>query len=131
MSVSWIVLIVIVGVIGLVLGIGFYDGKKPRTGIITFFATFVIVVLMILFGFWYYNNTAKGIRAMKDQQSNLNNGINREITIAAEDGREIYHYRGKCDIETNDKYIIFEDENGCRQMIYWGITDTIIISEIE
>ena len=67
---------------------------------------------------------------MKDQQSNLSNGLMREITITAEDGREIFHYVGKCDIETNGNYILFEDENGLRQMIYWGITDTIIVSEL-
>ena len=45
-------------------------------------------------------------------------------------GRQIFYYKGKCDIETNGNYILFEDEQGLRQMIYWGITDTIIISEL-
>ena len=92
--------------------------------------TVFVILLIIGGGFWYCNNTAGGIRAMKDQQSNLSNGLMREITITAEDGREIFHYVGKCDIETNGNYILFEDENGLRQMIYWGITDTIIVSEL-
>ena len=92
--------------------------------------TVFVVLLIIGGGFWYCNNTAGGIRAMKDQQSSLSNGLMREITITAEDGREIFHYVGKCDIETNGNYILFEDENGLRQMIYWGITDTIIVSEL-
>ena len=92
--------------------------------------TILVVMLIIGGGFWYCNNTARGARAMKDQQSEFNNGLMREITITAEDGREIFHYVGKCDIETNGNYILFEDENGLRQMIYWGITDTIIVSEL-
>ena len=91
---------------------------------------FVIAGLILGGGYWYCNNTAGGARAMKDQQSELSNGLMREITITAEDGREIFHYVGKCDIETNGNYILFEDENSLRQMIYWGITDTIIISEL-
>ena len=74
-------------------------------------------------------STASGARAIKDQQSNFNQGLNREITITAEDGREIYHYTGKCDIETQDRYILFEGDDGLRRTIYWGITDTIIIEE--
>lgn len=92
----------------------------------------VLVLLACLFGFkWYYGSTASGTRALKDQESNFNKGLNREITITAEDGREIYHYKGKCDIETQDRYILFEGEDGLRRTIYWGITDIIIIKEID
>ena len=80
---------------------------------------------------WYNTSTASGIRAYKDSQSNIDNGIEREITITAEDGREIFHYKGKVDVESDhtDNYIKFESEEGKRYMIYYGITDTIIIKE--
>ena len=80
---------------------------------------------------WYNTSTASGIRAYKDYQSNMNNGIEREITITAEDGREIFHYKGKVDVESDhtDNYIKFESEEGKRYLIYYGITDTIIIKE--
>ena len=82
-------------------------------------------------GHWYCNNTAAGVRSMKDQESNLNNGLKREIIITAEDGREIFYYEGKCDIETDHgSYILFEDEEGYRHIIYKGVQDTIIINEI-
>ena len=96
----------------------------------TLVITALLVGVSIFGGHWYCNNTAVGVRAMKDQESNLNKGLMREITITAEDGREIFHYVGKCDIETTNEYILFEDENGLRQMIYWGVQDTIIISEL-
>lgn len=80
---------------------------------------------------WYNSSTASGIRAYKDYQSNISNGIEREITITAEDGREIFHYKGKVDVESDhtDNYIKFESEEGKRYLIYYGITDTIVIKE--
>lgn len=86
--------------------------------------------LFVLGGTWYCKNTASGARLLKDQKSELSNGLMREITITSEEGREIFHYIGKCDIETNGNYILFEDDKGMRQMIYWGIQDTIIIAEL-
>ena len=122
---------IVVGIIGIIFStmVWVLDDNSGG-GVLGLMITIFLVLLIIGGGFWYCNNTAGGIRAMKDQQSNLSNGLMREITITAEDGREIFHYVGKCDIETNGNYILFEDENGLRQMIYWGITDTIIVSEL-
>ena len=94
----------------------------------------VSIGLTIALGFglnWYNTSTASGIRNFKDYQSNLSNGIDREITITAEDGREIFHYEGKVDIESNhtDNYIKFESEEGKRYIIYYVIQDTITIIE--
>ena len=92
----------------------------------------VVIFFGAIFGInWYNTSTASGIRAYKDYQSNMSNGIEREITITAEDGREIFHYKGKVDVESDhtDNYIKFESEEGKRYMIYYGITDTIIIKE--
>lgn len=90
----------------------------------------IIVGIMAAIG-WYNTNTAAGQRAVKDYHSNINNGIDREITITAEDGREIFHYEGKVDVESNhdDNYIKFESEEGKRYIIYYGIQDTIKIIE--
>ena len=90
----------------------------------------VIVIIMALIG-WYNTSTASGKRALKDFKSNVNNGIEREIIITAEDGREIFRYDGKIDIESNHEYnyIKFDDERGKRYIIYYGIQDTIIIIE--
>lgn len=92
----------------------------------------VAIFIGVLLGInWYNSSTASGIRAYKDYQSNMTNGIEREITITAEDGREIFHYKGKVDVESDheDNYIKFESEEGKRYLIYYGITDTIIIKE--
>ena len=131
MTIGFWILTIVIGVCG--LGFAFFvmlDYNSFRSGVPALLTTILIVVLTIFGGHWYFNNTASGARALKDEQSNLNKGLKREITITAEDGREIFHYIGKCDIETTNEYILFEDENGLRQMIYWGIQDTIIISEL-
>ena len=95
----------------------------------------LVVALVFMFGIsWWHNNTANGIRTMKDYHSNMDNGIKREITITAEDGRLIYHYKGKCDIETShqnsENYILFEGEDGLRRIIYYGVQDTVLIEEL-
>lgn len=131
MTIGFYVTAAIVAIVGIVLGVmvGIYDYEWGKAfGIMVI--GFVIASLILAGGYWYCNNTAGGARALKDQQSELNNGLMREITITAEDGRQIFYYRGKCDIETNGNYILFEDEEGLRQMIYWGVQDTIIISEL-
>lgn len=131
MTIGLWVATIVVGIIGIIFSLVVWVADdNPGGGMLGILITAFIVLLIIGCGFWYCNNTAGGARAMKDQQSELNNGLMREITITAEDGREIFHYVGKCDIETNGNYILFEDENGMRQMIYWGITDTIIVSEL-
>lgn len=92
----------------------------------------LIVMILVFFGFhWYNTSTASGIRSLKDFKSNLSNGIEREITITAEDGRQIFHYEGKVDVESNhvDNYIKFESEQGKRYLIYYGVQDTISIIE--
>lgn len=129
MTFGAVALLVILAVVGVFISVMFL-ADDPKTGVIILLI-FLLVWVGTLFGFrWYYSSTASGMRALKDQQSNFNQGLNREITITAEDGREIYHYKGKCDIETQDRYILFEGEDGLRRTIYWGIADTIIIEEL-
>ena len=129
---NWITLVIIL-IIGIALGIAMIAGEETRNGIILMIGT-IGICLILMFGLsWWHTNTASGIRAMKDYKSDINNGISREITITAEDGRKIFHYEGKCDIETshdsNENYILFESEDGLRHIIYYGIQDTVLIIE--
>lgn len=119
----------IVIIIGVIIAAVLWATDSSIGAVITLLITALIAIGICWGGHWYCGSTANGIRAMKDQQSNLNNGLNREITITAEDGREIFSYKGKCDIEHNDGYILFETEDNKRIMIYYGVTDTIIIKE--
>ena len=129
--VNWIVfgiLIVIAVLTTICIGA---DCCSATGGIISGLVSIIVIgVIMAVIG-WYNTNTAAGKRAVKDFKSNVNNGIEREIIITAEDGREIFRYDGKIDIESNhqDNYIKFDDEHGKRYIIYYGIQDTITIIE--
>lgn len=107
--------------------------KHPKGAIINMIITFVIMI-GIAFGLhWYNTSTASGMRYYKDFKSELSNGIYRELVITAEDGREIFRYEGKFDIERHedgdDRYLRFESEEGKRYTISYGIQDTVIIIE--
>lgn len=95
--------------------------------------TIILVVGMIFFFNWYNTSTASGMRGYKDFQSELSNGIYRELVITAEDGREIFRYEGKFDIERHadgdDRYLRFESQDGKRYTISYGVQDTVIIIE--
>ena len=130
MTIGAILLLIIIALTIGIIPIYFFVNYYATAGVISLLVCIIIFIGCVAGFVWYYNSTASGARALKDQQSNFNKGLNREITITAEDGREIYHYKGKCDIETQDRYILFEGEDGLRRTIYWGITDTIIIEEL-
>ena len=129
---NWI-FIGIVAIFGIIISIMLIYGEASVAGIITIVSTVAFCIVLMFSLSWWHNNTASGIRAMKDYQSNMNNGIMREITITAEDGREIFNYEGKCDIETShensENYILFESEDGRRYIIYYGVQDTVLIVE--
>lgn len=128
---QWVVLVFLL-LIGLGISVVFLADKDTRiAGLAIVFSTVVVTVLLAIFLNWYNTSTASGIRGMKDFRSNLSNGIEREITITTEDGREVFHYQGKIDVESDhtDNYIKFESEDGKRYIIYYGIQDTVKIIE--
>ena len=128
---NWSV-IILLAIVGLAITVICFT-EEISYGIISLLVSLIVCVGLI-FGFsWYHKNTANGMRSYKDFESNMQNGLNREITIYAEDGREIFHYEGKVDVETyhdgNSNYILFDSEEGQRYIIYYGITDTMLIVE--
>lgn len=128
---QWVVLVFLLlsglGIGGVVLA----DKDTRIAGLVIVFSTIIVTILLAIFLHWYNTSTASGIRGMKDFRSNLSNGIEREITITTEDGREVFHYQGKIDVESDhtDNYIKFESEDGKRYIIYYGIQDTVKIIE--
>lgn len=133
---NWVVLwIIFIFIAGAAIICVIADGKvNIKNILICLLISFAVCVIIALVLNWYHLNMASGIRAYKDFQSEIENGIDREITITAEDGREIFYYEGKVDVESNheDNYIKFEGEDGRRYIIYYGIQDTIkIIEKVE
>lgn len=90
----------------------------------------ILVIGCVIGGVAFYNTqTASGQRALKDFHSNMDNGIDRNIRIIANDGYVIYEHTGHFDIELHDNYIVF-DEDGQRTIIYHDVTSSIIVEEL-
>ena len=90
----------------------------------------VILILALLFGmFWYFNNTASGQRALLDQKSDFNNGIERTVTVYTANGEVIAQYTGKIDIDTNNGGYVKFDFEGKRYIYYNCFIETI--AEVE
>lgn len=133
MTIGMIVAIVF-GVLVLVFGIGAliygFVNNEVGMGVGIFIAGLIIGLILIITPI-IYSNTAAGQRAYKDQQSNFNvNQITREVIVYDINGDVITTYTGKFDIETdNEKYILFDDEDGLRHIIYYT-TGTVIVNEV-
>ena len=124
---NWIVLGIFF-LVGVVLSIYTFVNDGTKEGIIVLVIT-VVLIIALMFGIsWYHNNTASGSRAMKDYQSNMNNGIERYLAVIADDGMVIYEREGRFDVEIHDNYIVF-DEMGERTILYRSLTSTLLIEE--
>ena len=105
----------------------FVGWGEEKTVIGTIIGIGLSVILLFCFLF-YYNCTAGGKRAYKTQESNLSNGIYREVTVYDMEGDIIKTYSGKFDITYDNDRILFDDEKGKRHIIYYP-TGTITIDE--
>lgn len=94
-----------------------------------FSATFVVAIVAMLVMRWYFANTASGQRALTDQRSNLNNGIERTVTVYTANGDVIAQYEGKIDIAANDGGYIKFDFDGKRYIYYNCFVETIAALE--
>lgn len=89
------------------------------------FAAVVVIGVLLLGMLWYFNNTASGQRALVDQKSELNNGIERTITVYTADGEIIAEYTGEIDIEGNDGGYVLFDYDGKRYTYYNCFVESI------
>lgn len=127
---GWI--FIVIGIFCALAGVvlAFYNAYKrnPGRAVISAVVGFLLAAVLII-GPIVYSNTESGKRAYKDQQSNFSNGITRTVTVYDINGNIIEQYSGKFDVETDTPgYVLFDDENGKRHIIYCP-TGTIIIDE--
>ena len=130
MTVGFWVLFGLLALAGIGITIVCFLGDAPVGGVITLLITVIVLGGLLWFGSWYYNNTASGARAVKDQQLDWSQGVERIIQVIESDGSVSYEYRGKVDIEMHDNYIVF-DENNKRVILYKSYTSTLVITEIQ
>lgn len=123
-----IITIIILGV-GIYLAYVFFADESFYVGALTIVGIIVILALTWGLPVWYFQNTASGKRALKSQNSNFNNGIQREIIVYDIEGDVIERYSGKFDIDYSSERILFDDEEGNRHIVYFK-TGTIVVNEI-
>lgn len=130
MTIGSIISLVIGGIVLLVgVGVAIWGFIEQDTGMAIGVLIFAIILGAILIvSPIVYMNTEAGARALKDQQSNFNEGIERVVKIYDVNGELIEQYEGRFDVETTSSYVLFDDENNKRHMIYYT-TGTIIIDE--
>ena len=130
MTVGFWVLFGLLALAGIGITIMCFLSDEPIGGVITLLITVIVLGGLLWFGSWYYSNTASGARAVKDQQLDWSQGVERTIQVIESDGSVSYEYRGKVDIEMHDNYIVF-DENNKRVILYKSYTSTLVITEIQ
>lgn len=133
MTIGAIIGICVIGLIGLGCAIFAFvvahHDKNIAALIIGAIIIIITIAVCVLIGWWNLNS-ASGRRAYKDQESNLNGGIERIVTVYDINGDIIETYKGKFDIETDrESYILFDDEHGLRHIIYYT-TGTITVDEV-
>lgn len=131
---AWILVALLLIVLGTIAALLFYAAHDEESAgyAVAGAATLLLAIILCGIFIWYRGNSASGQRALKDQQSDLQGGISRTVTVLDISGKQIAKYSGKFDIETgnsdNASYVLFDDENGKRHIIYYT-TGTIIIDE--
>ena len=127
-SIVLLVIGIIVVLAGLGIGAYFIHDDEIGYAVISFIIGIIIGAIMIV-GPIVYSNTESGKRALKDQNSNFNSGIERVVSVYDVNGKLIEKYEGKFDVETDhDNYILFDDEEGRRHIIFYK-TGTVIVDE--
>ena len=130
MTVSGIIVGIVITAVLLLMGLFILSDDMEIRGKIILVTIIIAIIAGTWFGLvWYFNNTASGARALKTQQSNFDNGINRVITVYDIEGDVIQQYEGKFDIDYSDERILFDDEQGNRHIIYFK-TGTVIVTEV-
>ncbi len=130
MTICGIVLLIIIAIVALVCAICVSSGYRSTSAkAICYIVAVAAIVITFAIQMWYYHSTESGKRAMKSQESNLNAGIERSVSVYDVDGDLIKKYEGRFDVDYDSNRIIFDDEHGKRHIIYYP-TGTVIIDEI-
>ena len=122
---GWITFIIIgmlIAFFGVLLSCCAKNSGATAIGIVL---TIVLIIGLFCGMKWYFNNTASGSRALIDQKSELNNGIERVVNVYTADGEIIAQYQGKIDIDTNDGGYVKFDFDGKRYIYYNCFIETI------
>lgn len=99
--------------------------SNEKTRVFTIVIAVVLIIALWCSASWYFHSTASGQRALTDQKSELNGGLDRTITVYTANGDVIASYTGKIDIEANDGGYIKFDYEGNRYIYYNCFVESI------
>lgn len=68
-------------------------------------------------------------RFKKSFVSNMDNGLNREVTVFSRDGEILFHDEGKFDIEVSETRIKYINEKGKLIIFYLGNSASALVEE--
>ena len=122
---GWILIIFIwLIIIGTSVAVIVCNTEKAWVIVLAAILALALCVGIYMAGRWYFTSTASGIRALNDQRSELQNGLDRTITIYTATGEKLVEYKGKIDLEMDQDYIKF-DWNGKRYIYYNCFVETV------
>ncbi len=130
--VAWVIGSLVIGgaIVGFTAYASDYNSHKKRNIIISTIVVVILSIFVLIGLHWYYGNTQSGSRALKSQESDFSNGIQREVKVYDATGNLIKEYKGRFDLEYDNDRILFDDENGNRHIIYYP-TGTVLIDEVK
>ena len=115
----WILFIVVSLVVIVVGGVLFVTiCEDSISGKILTVIVCLILIVATYGGFKFYMSTASGQRALLDEKSELQNGIERTVTVYTANGEIIAQYKGKIDLDSNDGGYVKFDYKGKRYIYY-------------
>lgn len=126
---GWIIFaVIVITCFGIAIPLGI-SSDSNRMMVISISIALGVSVITLLAMLWWFGNTAAGARALKTQESNLNRGMFRKVSVYDVSGDLIYEYSGFFDVTYDEERILFDDESGLRHVIYYP-TGTVIIDEL-
>ena len=138
MTITAIVLAIIISIFLVILVVGadmfvetqFYKVNEWIFRVFSLAIAIIGVFVIFFTSHWWCNNTESGKRAMKSQEINFNNNIEREVKVYDINGELVESYRGRFDVSYTDERIMFDDEQGHRHIIYFK-TGMVTVNDVQ
>lgn len=127
---AYVILAFVVAVLIIIVALVRLGTDSVSKTVVSAIVALIIFVALFCGMRWYYSSTAGGLRAMKDQQGNLENGLERTVKVYNIDGKEIWNYTGKMDLAYDgDGSIYFDDAQTGKRTIIYNPTGITIVEE--
>lgn len=130
MTIGAYIVLGIIAIVGLGITIYCWNEIDTSAGIFSLLVSAGIIIALFFAMRWWYGSTASGSRALKNQKSNLQNGLERTVEVYNINGEKVWDYTGKMDLTyDSDGSIYFDDANTGKRTIVYNPTGITIVKE--